>query len=136
MKDIIKRSIITIVFLVIFIYLVYSFISWNTITNQEYLQLNNTYYYTLMFIALYIAIIHGLYPIHVKFNKAIIFFIWIAMIVVWKTVLNNDWQMWIYFWDFSIVIWVVLTLLAWTNTLTPDKINKKKMSKKVEVIEV
>lgn len=136
MKDLIKRSIITVIFLIIWIYLIYSYFSWITITNQEYINLNNTYYFFLIIISLYIAIIHWLYPIHIKFNKAIIFFIWIAMIVIWKTVLNNNWQSNIYFWDFSIVIWVILTLLAWTNTLIPDKINKKKMSKKIEVIEV
>ncbi len=136
MKDIIKRSIIVIITLLLIIYLIYCTISWITITNSSFLDQNLNYYIILIIIFLYTAIIHWIYPIHIKINKPVIFFIWIVLIVIWKTVLNNDWQNWIYFWDISIVIWVIMTLLSPTNILIPQKIINKKKWKKIEVIEV
>lgn len=136
MKDIIKRSIITIIALCIISYLIYWYVSWIVITNSASLDQNSNYYIILILIFLYTAIIHWIYPIHIKINKSVLFFIWILLIFIWKTVLNNNWQLWIYFWDIFIIIWVVLALLSPTNILIPQKIINKKKSKKVEVIEV
>ena len=136
MKDIIKRGIITIVALLIMTYLIYCLLSWVIITNSAFLDQNSNYYFILILLFLYTAIIHWIYPIHIKINKPVLFFIWIALIVIWKTVLNNDWQSWIYFWDIFIFIWVVITLLSPSNILIPQKIINKKKSKKIEVIEV
>jgi hypothetical protein len=136
MKDIIKRWIITIIALFVIIYLIYCSMSWITITNSAFLDQNSTYYTILILIFLYTAIIHWIYPIHIKINKPVLFFLWIALIIIWKTALNNDWQSWTYFWDIFVVFGVIITLLARTNTLMPQKIINKRKSKKIEVIEV
>ncbi len=136
MKDTIKRSIITIVSLLIMSFLIYSMFSWVTITNSAFKDQNTNYYIILILIFLYTAIIHGVYPIHIKINKPVLFFIWIALIVIWKTALDNDWQSWKYFGDVFIVVWVIITLLSPTNILIPQKITNRKQSKKIEVIEV
>ncbi|MFZ2151064.1 MAG: hypothetical protein WAZ12_02105 [Candidatus Absconditicoccaceae bacterium] len=136
MKDIIKRSIITILALIMMIYLIYSYISGVIITNSVFLDQNSNYYIILILIFLYTAIIHGVYPIHIKINKPVLFFIGIVLIFIGKTVLNNDGQLGIYFGDISIVIGVIIALLSPTNILIPQKIINKKKSKKVEVIEV
>ena len=136
MKDIIKRSIIIIIALLIIVYLIYCYISWITITNSAFWDQNSSYYIILILIFLYTAIIHWIYPIHIKINKPVLFFIWIALIIIWKTALNNNGQTWIYFWDIFITIWVIITLLSPTNILIPQKIINQKKSKKIEVIEV
>jgi len=136
MKDIIKRSIITILSLLIIIYLIYCFNHGIIITNSSFLNQNSNYYIILILIFLYTAIIHWIYPIHIKINKPVLFFIWIFLIIISKITLNNNWQLWIYFWDIFIVIWVIITLLSPTNILIPQKIINKKKSKKIQVIEV
>jgi hypothetical protein len=50
--------------------------------------------------------------------------------------LLNDMANHVYVADIFKVLWVVLTLLAWTNILITDKTKKQKQSKKVQVIEV
>jgi len=136
MKDLIKRSIITIIALLIVSYLIFCYNSWITITNSAFLDQNSNYYIVLIWIFLYTAIIHWIYPIHIKINKPVLFFLWIVLIIIWKTVLNNNWQLWIYFWDIFTLTWVIITLLSPTNILIPEKIINKKKSKKIEVIEV
>ncbi len=136
MKDLIKRILIIITSLLIVSLLIYSMASWVTITNSAFKDQNINYYIILILIFLYTAIVHWIYPIHIKINKPALFFIWIALIVIWKTVLDNDGQSWKYFGDLFVVVWVIITLLSPTNTLIPQKIINKKKSKKIEVIEV
>lgn len=96
-------------------------------------------------------------------TKATLFVIWIALIIIWESVLLNkipneatnltwealilkqnldtqaniNWDSkWIYIWDIFKVLWVILTLLARTNVLITDKAKKKGKWKKVEIIEV
>lgn len=136
MKDLIKRSIITIIAILIVSYLIFSYQSWILITNSENIDQNLNYYIVLIWIFLYAAIVHWIYPIHIKINKPVLFFLWLVLIVIWKKVLANDWQSWIYFWDIFTLTWVIITLLSPTNILIPEKIINKKKSKKIEVIEV
>jgi hypothetical protein len=136
MKDIIKRSIITIIAILIVSYLIFSYQSWILITNSENIDQNLNYYIVLIWIFLYAAIVHWIYPIHIKINKPVLFFIWLVLIVIWKKVLANDWQSWVYFWDIFTLTWVIITLLSPTNILIPEKIINKKKSKRIEVIEV
>lgn len=136
MTDKIKRSIITIISFLIMIYLIYSYYNGVIITNSTFLEQNATYYIILILIFMYKSIIHWIFPTHIKINKPVLFVIWIALIIIWKQVLANDGHYWIYFWDITIVIWVIITLLSPTNILIPQKIIDNKKSKKIEIIEV
>jgi len=60
----------------------------------------------------------------------------LALIVIWDTVLLNDITTYVYVGDIFKVLWVVLTLLAWSNLLITDKVLKKKQEKNIEIIEV
>ncbi len=69
-------------------------------------------------------------------TKATLFVLGLALIVIWDTVLLNDVVSYVYVGDIFKVLWVVLTLLAWTNVLITDKVKKKKQEKNVQIIEV
>ncbi len=69
-------------------------------------------------------------------TKATLFVLGIALIIIWDTVLLNDVSTHVYIGDIFKVLWVFLTLLAWTNILITDKVKKQKQDKNVEIIEI
>ncbi len=69
-------------------------------------------------------------------TKASLFVLGIALIIIWDTVLLNDVATSVYVSDIFKILWVVLTLLAWTNVLITDKVRKTKQEKNIEIIEV
>jgi len=136
MKDIIKRIIISVVSWLFLGYLIYLFFWSTVIVQSSYLEYNTLYYLILALICLFLFILFGIYPIHFKLTKATLFVLGIALIVIWDTVLINDITTNVYVGDIFKVLWVVLTLLAWTNVLITDKVKNIKANKKVEIIEV
>ena len=94
------------------------------------------YYLILIVICLFLFVFFGIYPVHFRLTKATLFVIGLALIVIWDTVLLNDVTTYVYVGDIFKVLWVVLTLLAWTNILITDKVTKKKQEKNIEIIEI
>lgn len=136
MKDIIKRISISVISWLFIWYLAYLFFQGTIIVQSWYLQYNNLYYLILALVYLFLFIIFGIYPIHFRMTKSTLFVLGIALIIIWDTVILNDVSTRVYAWDLFKVLWVVLTLLAWTNVLITDKIQKKKQDKNIEIIEV
>lgn len=69
-------------------------------------------------------------------TKATLFVMGIGLIIIGDTVLLNDITTYVYVGDIFKVLWVFLTLLAWTNVLITDRVKKQKQAKKVQIIEV
>ena len=136
MKDIVKRIIISIITWLFLWYLIYLFFQGTIIVQSYYLDYNTLYYLVLILICIFLFIFFGVYPVHFRLTKATLFVIGIALIIIWDTVLINDITTHVYVGDLFKVLWVVLTLLAWTNILITDKIKKIKSDKKVEIIEI
>jgi hypothetical protein len=136
MKDLLKKIIISVVSWWFIGYLAYLFFQNTVIVQWWFSEYNMIYYIILFVICLFLFVFFGIYPIHFKITKATLFVIGIALIVIWDTVLINDISNHVYVSDIFKVLWVILTLLAWTNVLITDKVKKQKQSKKVEVIEV
>lgn len=136
MKDIFKRIIISVISGWFLGYVAYLFFQNITIVQSGFIEYNMVYYIILLLICLFLFIFFGVYPIHFKMTKATLFVLGIALIIIWDTVLLNDIANYVYVADIFKVLWVVLTLLAWTNVLITDKVKKQKQSKKVEIIEV
>jgi hypothetical protein len=136
MKDFIKRISIGIVSGVFIWYVAYLFFQNNIIVQTEFLAYNNIYFLILIVIWLILFLLFSVYPVYIKMTKATLFVFGIALIIIWNTVLLNIPEQHIYIWDLVKVFWVVLTLLAWTNTLITDKVQKKKQNKKIQIIEV
>ncbi len=136
MKDIIKRVIISVVSGLFLGYLAYLFFQGTVIVQSAYLEWNTLYFLILTLICLFLFILFGIYPIHFRLTKATLFVVGLALIVIWDTVLLNDITTYVYVGDIFKVLWVVLTLLAWSNLLITDKIQKKKQEKNIEIIEV
>lgn len=136
MKDLIKRIIISIISWWFLGYLAYLFFQNITIVQSWFIEYNMIYYIILFLICLFLFILFGIYPIHFKLTKATLFVIGISLIIIWDIVLYNDIHNHVYIADIFKVLWVILTLLAWTNVLITDKVKKQKQGKKVEVIEV
>lgn len=136
MKDIIKRIIISVVSWFFLGYLIYLFF-WNVaIVQSYYFDYNTLYYIILALVCLFLFVCFGIYPIHFKLTKATLFVVGIALIIIWDTVLINDIATNVYVGDIFKVLGVILTLLARTNVLITDKVNKIRSNKKVEIIEV
>jgi len=136
MKDIIKRISISGISWLFIGYLAYLFFQNIIIVQSWFTEYNMWYYLILLLICLFLFIIFWIYPIHFKLTKATLFVLWLALIIIWDTVLLNDVSNNVYVGDIFKVLWVVLTLLAWTNILITDKISKKKQDKNIEIIEV
>ena len=136
MKDIIKRIIIGVVSWLFLGYLAYLFFQGTIIVQSAYLEWNTLYFLILTLICLFLFILFGVYPVHFRLTKATLFVLGLALIIIWDTVLLNDVATYVYIGDIFKVLWVVLTLLAWTNLLITDKIIKKKQEKNIEIIEI
>ena len=136
MKDIIKRIIISIISWWFIGYLAYLFFQNIIIVQSWFVEYNALYYLILIVICLFLFILFGIYPVHFRLTKATLFVLGLALIVIWDTVLLNDVTNYVYVGDIFKVLWVVLTLLAWTDILVTDKVIKKKQEKNIEVIEI
>ena len=136
MKDVVKRVIISLVSWLFLGYLWYLFFQTTTIVQTGFIEYNTLYYIVVAVICLFLFILFGIYPIHYKMTKASLFAMGIALIVIGDTVLLNDVTTHVYIGDLAKILWVVLTLLAWTNLLITDKVTKQKQDKKIEIIEV
>jgi len=136
MKDIIKRIIISVISWWFIGYLAYLFFQNTIIVQSAYLEYNALYFLILILICLFLFILFGIYPIHFRMTKATLFVLGLALIIIWDTVLLNDVTTYVYIGDIFKVLWVVLTLLAWTNLLITDKVKKQKQDKNIEIIEV
>ena len=136
MKDIIKRIVISIISWLLLGYVAYLFFLNTIIVQSAYFDYNNLYYLILIVVCLFLFIFFGVYPVHFRLTKATLFVLGIALIVVWDTVLLNDIQHYVYIGDIFKVLWVILTLLAWSDILITDKILKKKQEKNIEIIEI
>lgn len=136
MKDLIKRIIISCISWALLWYLAYLFFQNIIIVQSWFIEYNSLYYLILLLICLFLFIFFGIYPVHFRLTKATLFVIGLALIVIWDTVLLNDVTTYVYVGDIFKVLWVFLTLLAWTNILITDKIIKKKQEKNIEVIEI
>lgn len=136
MKDIIKRVIISVISWLFLGYLAYLFFQNTIIVQSFYLEYNMLYYLILALVCLFLFIVFGIYPIHFRLTKATLFVLGIALIIIWDTVLLNNITTYVYVGDIFKVLWVILTLLAWTNLLITDKIIKKTKEKNIEIIEI
>lgn len=136
MKDIIKRSIISIISWALIGYLLFLFTQWSIIVHGEFLQYNTLYYILLAIVCLYLFIFFGIYPVRIKMTKATLFVCGLALIIIWDTVLLNNISEYVYVGDLFKLMWVLLTILAWTNILVTSKVKKQSKDKNVEVIEV
>lgn len=136
MKDLIKRIVISVISWIFLGYLAYLFFQ-NTIIVQSWsTEFNGIYYLVLVLICLFLFVFFGIYPVHFRLTKATLFVLGLALIVIWDSILLNDVTTRVYVGDIFKVLWVVLTLLAWTNLLITDKIIKRKNEKNVEIIEI
>lgn len=136
MKDLFKRISISIVSWLFLGYIAYLFFQNIIIVQSGFIEYNMIYYLILFLICLFLFLLFGIYPVHFKMTKATLFVLGIALIVIWDTVLLNDIANHVYVADIFKVLWVILTLLAWTNVLITDKVQKVKQNKKIQVIEV
>lgn len=136
MKDIIKRVIISMVSWGLIGYLGFLVSKGSIIVWWQYLDYNNLYYILLLVVCVYLFIFFWIYPIHIKMTKATLFVSGLALIVIWDTVLVNNPEAMVYVADIFKLVWVILTLLAWTNILVTNKVQDKAKKNNIEIIEV
>ena len=136
MKDIIKKWFVILLFSIFLAYLIYLLIKWEPITNSEYARLNIPMYIILILVCLYMIIIYWLYPIHIKFSRAVSLVIGLLFIVISQTMLANDWFSHIYIWDMFSVLGVLILILFPTNIITTEKVKKAKEKENEVIIEV
>lgn len=136
MKDLFKRIWIITFFGLFTWYLVYSILNWVMIVNPQYIELNYIFYAILIILSLYIAVYYGIYPMHIKFSRAILFVIGIASIIMGKTVLANNGIEGVFFWDIACVFWVITLIIGPTGLIFTQKVKKQKEERELEIIEV
>jgi len=135
MKDLIKRSLISIVSCAFLWYVVYMFLQDIIIVQWNFFDSNMLFYLLLVAAWLFLFIWFWIYPISIKRSKLILFFFGIGFIIIGEYVLLNDVRNNIFIWDVVKVFWVLITLLAPTNILITSKIKEKKNRSNLEVID-
>lgn len=136
MKDILKRIIIGFVCLWFIWYLLFLYTN-NSVIVLDYFQEWNFWYYVVLLLAfIYVFVFFSLFPMYFTISKSSLFVLWIALIVLWDTVLVNTIEKNIFLWDFIKIIWVFFTLTAFTNLFFTSKMKKQKESSKIEIIEI
>ncbi len=133
--DILKRSILWIIFVAILAYLVFLFSNGTIIVNESFLDKNTMVFGLYILIFLYYLVFYIIKPTYIKKYKLRNTLIWIFVITSSQTFLWNNGPEWIYFADIFAVVWVFLTLIWPTNLLISKKLEKQKQDKKMEVIE-
>ena len=131
MKNI-KRIIFWVIFSLLICLLVYLYINWVIIVKEDIKDINLIIYISLLVIFLYYLIFYVIRPTYIKYYRVINTLIWIIVIYISQYFLANSWIDWIYYWDISCLIWVVLTIIWPTKLLTTKELED---SKKVEIIE-
>jgi len=135
MKDIIKRTLISIVVAAFLWYIVLLALQWVTIVQWEYINSNMLMYGILIIVSLFLIIFFGIYPVVIKFSKPILFVVWVWLIIIGHYVLLNDPHTQVYLWDIVKIFWVIVSILAWTNVLVSKKVKEKKQKSKMTIIE-
>lgn len=136
MKDLLKRISIGIISWWFIWYIVYLFFSWKIIVHEWFLEFNMLYYTVLAVVGIYLFILFAIHPIYMKINKASLFVMGIALVLIWDTVLVNNIESYIYISDLVKILWSFLIVLAWTNFFVSAKAKKEKEESKLEIIEV
>lgn len=136
MKDTIKRGIVIAIFWAFLAYLGYLLFQGKAITTAEYANLNVIAYIILIALCIYIFIIYGIYPIHIRFSRTTLLVIAIALIVLSQTIITNDGPNGIYIGDLFSVLGVLILILFPTNIITTDKVKSQKKKKHEVIIEV
>lgn len=134
--DILRRLVFWTLFTAIIAYLVYLFLNWIIIVNENFLDKNTIIHGLYVLIFLYYLIFYVLKPVYIKNFKLRNTLIWIFVITSSQSFLANNGPEWIYFADIFSVIWVLLTIIWPTNLLVSQKLKKESQEKKMEVIEV
>jgi len=136
MKDLVKRIVIGVISWVFMWYVIFLLSTWTLIVQSGYVPQQTMYAIILLVVFFFLFIFFAVYPVHFRMTKGTLFIIGLALIIFWDTILLNDTTTKVYLGDLVKLLWVVLTLLAWTNVLITDKVRKIKADKKVEIIEV
>lgn len=136
MKDLIKRIIVIVIFWAFLAYLGYLIFQGKSITTAEYANLNNIVYIILIALCVYIFFIYGIYPVHIRFSRATLLVIAIALVILSQTILANDGPNGIYIGDLFSVLGVCTLILFPTNLIITDKVKSQKKKKNEVIIEV
>lgn len=136
MKDLLKRGSIGLVCILVLSYFGYLFVGQQIIVQTYFVDRNTLYFIVLSLIFIYIFIFFALKPFYFKISKVSLFVLWLSLIVLWDTVLVNDMVKQIYIGDLSKLIWVIITLLAFTNFFVTNKVKKQHQDSKIEIIEI
>lgn len=136
MKDLLKRGSIGLICVLFLGYLIYLLIWSQTIVQIWFIDQNILYYVVLAIVFLYILIFFSIVPTYFKISKWSLFLLWLALILLWDGVLINNPDKQIYLADLVKLIWVVITLLSFSNFFITSKLQKQHQDKKVKVIEV
>ena len=136
MKDIIKRSVVILLFGIFLAYLCYLLINGQQITTSEFWNLNIVSYILLIALCLFMITCYGIYPIHVRFSRSTLLVLSLALIILSQTIFTNSGPNGVFVGDFFSVLGVIILILFPTNILTTDKVKKKKSEKNIEIIEV
>ena len=134
MKDLLKRISIGSVCILFLSYLIYLFIWHQIIVQSAFLERNTLYYIVLTLAFLYVLIFFSIWPFYFKMSKVSLFVLWISLILLWDRVLLNIPANYIYLGDLLKILWVIFTLLAFTNFFVTSKVKKQHQDSKVEII--
>jgi purine-cytosine permease-like protein len=136
MKDLIKKTIVIVVFGAFLGYLLYLALNGQSITTLEFAHLNIWWYIILIGICLYIIAFYGIYPLHIKFSRPALLVVSLALIILSQTMLANDGPNGIFIGDIFSVAGVLILILFPTNLIITDKVKKRKAKNEEVVIEV
>ncbi|MCK9466817.1 MAG: hypothetical protein M0P94_00665 [Candidatus Absconditabacterales bacterium] len=134
--EILKKSILALIFLAVISYLVYLITFGVVIVNENFLDQNKIIIGLYILIFLYYLFFYVIKPTYIKKFKLRNTLIGVFIIVSSQSFFLNSGHEGLYFADIFTVIGLFLTIIGPTNLLISKKLKQEKQEKKMEIIEV
>ena len=136
MLDTIKRILVSVISGAVIAYAVYLLVIGATAVQAEYIGMNILGILIMVFAAVYVGVVYGLYPIYHPYQKRIFLILGIGLIFFGQYLLLNNTETHVYAWDITKFFGVLIVWFGATGILSKNKtIEAQKRDSKLEIIE-
>jgi membrane protein DedA with SNARE-associated domain len=136
MSEIIKRSLVSIVWISFLGYLIWLLSESKLIVQDPFLAGQALHVWVVMVLVAFVTILLWVRPFNMPMIKRSLFVIWVGLVFYGFYIFKNDAAQNIHVSDLLRVYWVLVLILGSTWILVPKKVKKMKEQSKMEIIEI
>ena len=136
MSEIIKRSLVSIVWISFLGYLIWLLSASKIVVQDPFLAGQALHVWVIMVLVAFVTILLWVRPFNMPMIKRSLFVIWVGFVFYGFYIFKNDVSQNIYLSDLLRVYWVLVLILGSTWILVPKKVKKMKEQSRMEIIEI